>query len=69
MKQVLDFCSLDEVERKIFLEDTWCDKCSEADLGMINPELYIEDARKFISGNCAVCGTKCISEIVVKIVD
>ena len=69
MKQIIDFSSLDEVERTMYLEDTWCEECSEADLGIVNPEMYIEDNRKFISGICKLCGAKCISEIIVKNVE
>ncbi len=69
MKQIIEFSSLEEVERNMYLEDTWCNECSEADLGIVNPEMYIEDDRKFISGNCKSCGTQCISEIIVKIIE
>ncbi|TVP00095.1 hypothetical protein AYI86_07050 [Shewanella algae] len=64
MKKVLDFNSLDEVLREIYTEDTWCSKCSEADLGITEPELYIENNRKYISGKCKVCGATSVSEIV-----
>jgi len=63
MKKIIDLSSLDEIERSIYLDETWCDKCSEADLGIDKPELYIENNCKFISGSCTVCGELCISEI------
>jgi len=66
MKQVLDFNSLDEFLQEIYTEDTWCSKCSEADLGIIEPELFIENNRKYVNGKCKVCGTESISEIVQK---
>jgi hypothetical protein len=66
MKQIIDLSSLDEIERSLYLDDTWCDNCSEADLGIGRPELYIENNRKFISGSCNVCGELCTSEIITK---
>jgi hypothetical protein len=66
MKQIIDLGSLDDIERSLYLDDTWCDKCSKADLGINKPELYIEDSRKFISGFCKVCGSNCVSEIITK---
>ena len=50
----------------MYLHDSWCDSCNEADLGISNPELYIEGGRKYISGNCKVCGALCSSEIIEK---
>jgi hypothetical protein len=64
MKHVLDFNSLDELEKSMYLDDTWCDNCSKADLGIDKPELYVENNRKFISGSCKVCGESCSSEII-----
>ncbi len=66
MKKIIDLSSLNEIERSIYFDDTWCDHCSKADLGIVKPELYIEDNRQFITGSCKVCGTHCTSEIITK---
>lgn len=64
MRETIDLSTLPEIERDIYLNDSWCDKCNEADLGIVNPELYVESGRKYICGNCKICGTECISEII-----
>lgn len=69
MKAIIDLMTLPEIERDIYLNDSWCDTCNEADLGINNPELYVEDGRKYITGNCKVYGSKCSSEIIVKNLD
>lgn len=66
MKTIIDINTLPDIEGSIYLEDSWCDKCQEADLGIVNPELYFEGGRKYIGGNCKVCGEICISEIKEK---
>ena len=66
MKAIIDISTLTEMEKDIYLKDSWCSKCQEADLGIVSPELYLEDGRKYISGNCKVCGEICVSEIIEK---
>jgi hypothetical protein len=66
MKQIIDLNSLDDIDRSMYLDDTWCDNCSKADLGIDKPELYIEDNRQFISGYCKICGDHSISEIITE---
>jgi len=66
MKTIIDISTLPEIEQDIYLKDSWCPKCQEADLGIVSPELYIEGGRKYISGNCNVCGETCVSEIIEK---
>jgi hypothetical protein len=66
MKKILDFNSLSDLDKDFFLNDSWCDKCSEADLGIVEPEFYIENERQYISGKCTKCREVCISEVVVK---
>jgi len=66
MREIIDISSLPEIERDIYLQDSWCDNCEKADLGIVNPELYIESGQKFISGNCKVCGARCVSTIIEK---
>ena len=62
----LEFAALDVLEQKWIIEETWCDKCEAADLGIRNPSRYAEDGREFVTGNCNVCGANCVSEIVRK---
>ena len=64
MKKLLNFDSLSEIEKSLLLNDTWCNKCGQADLGITHPELYVENGSNYISGKCSTCGTKCISEII-----
>ena len=66
MREIIDIGSLPEIERDIYLQESWCDKCGKADLGIVNPELYIESGQKYISGNCKVCGAQCVSTIIEK---
>ena len=66
IKKTLDFNSLSDLDKDFFLNDSWCDKCNEADLGIIEPELYIESEHQYISGKCSKCKEVCISEVVVK---
>ena len=53
-----------ESELVDFLNDTWCDQCGEADLGITDPVLHLENDAKFIIGNCRACGSRCVSEII-----
>lgn len=64
MRTIIDISSLPEIERDIYLQDSWCNHCDQADLGIVNPELYIEDGKKYISGNCKNCGELCVSTII-----
>jgi hypothetical protein len=61
-----DFYKRPEVLRKSFEEDTWCDECGEADLGLIEPHEYEEDGKVFIEGKCRQCGGQVVSEIIVQ---
>ncbi len=62
-RENLDFYSLSESDQEWFLRETWCDVCNKADIGMKEPELYIEDGVKHIAGKCIVCNTPCVSTI------
>lgn len=64
MKEILDFKSLPKIELELFLNDTWCEICQKADLGIANPILFIEDGRKYVQGNCRVCGNVSTSEVI-----
>jgi hypothetical protein len=63
MRKPRNFFSRPEAERKWMLENTWCDHCQEADLGMSSPEEYEEEGSVFIQGTCSKCGARVVSEI------
>jgi len=66
MKKILDIDSLSEIEKKWFLNETWCSNCGKADLGIIEPKLYIENDTMYISGKYIDCGTVCVAKITEK---
>ena len=57
------FADRSEVERFLFLQDTWCEHCDAADLGLVDPQEYEEDGRIFIEGRCRKCGQRVVSQI------
>ena len=69
MREDLDFNALPKSDKDWFLQETWCDTCDKADLGMKEPELYVENNIKYISGKCIICNTKCISTITEQDID
>jgi hypothetical protein len=58
-----DFNKRDDSEKEWFIENTWCDHCLQADLGISNPVEYEIEGKIFIEGNCLKCGKIVISEI------
>ena len=48
------------------LDNTWCDTCEAADLGMTEPTEYEESGRTFIEGKCKGCGTIIRNELSEK---
>ncbi len=38
-------------------EDSWCDVCQEADLGMRDAHEFDEDGKSVIEGRCCKCGS------------
>jgi hypothetical protein len=48
------------------LQNTWCDACGEADLGMNSPREYEEDGRVYVEGQCRKCGREGRSEVIEK---
>ena len=65
-KVKLNFDELSALEQEWFLTETWCDKCNEADLGMVDPLYYREDRKEFIEGKCKKCGALQVTEVVVQ---
>ncbi|MDB2525991.1 hypothetical protein N9X53_04840 [Mariniblastus sp.] len=54
----------DQFERDCLIENTWCDHCSVADLGIDKPSEYEDDGHVFIEGICRGCGNMIKSETV-----
>lgn len=51
-------------EREWILQNTWCDGCAEADLGMDAPREYEENGRVYVEGQCRKCRRRVRSEVV-----
>jgi hypothetical protein len=51
-----DFSKRDAIEQKALLEDTWCNACKQADLGMVHPVEFEDDGQIIVEGLCARCG-------------
>lgn len=45
------------------LTNTWCERCGEADLGMLAPIEYEENGIVFLEGRCKVCDAAIRSEV------
>jgi hypothetical protein len=60
-----DFSARPEFEREWLIQNTWCEICRAADLGLTDPVEFSESGRLFLSGNCASCGKSVTSEIQV----
>mgnify|MGYP000424552352 CR=1 FL=1 len=58
-----DFMARDEQERQAFLEQTWCDKCLQENLGMHTPLEYEFKGIVFIEGQCNQCGEAVLTEL------
>lgn len=58
-----DFFARDAEEQKAFLEQTWCDTCMEANLGMGEPVEYELNETVFIEGKCNKCGEVIVTEL------
>ncbi|QEQ96477.1 hypothetical protein [Neptunomonas concharum] len=58
-----NFFARDKEEQQAFLEQTWCDHCQEADLGMSNPLEYEQEGTIFVEGTCNRCGQPVYTEL------
>jgi hypothetical protein len=63
MRVQRDFSQRSAFEQDWLVENTWCDACGEADLGLVDPVEYEEIGRIFLEGACARCGARVVSEI------
>ena len=55
MRTSRDFTLRPERERSWICAETWCDRCNQADLGMISPVEFEEDGQIYIEGACRKC--------------
>lgn len=62
-KQMRDFYARPPEDQQAFLEQTWCDNCLEANLGMKDPEEYLYKGIVFIEGRCHRCGEAVLTEL------
>jgi hypothetical protein len=58
-----DFSARPAWEREWMIDNTWCDVCREADLGIVDPEEYELEGRIFVEGRCKKCGQQVRSEV------
>lgn len=58
-----DFFEREPIEQRWLLQNTWCDVCNEADLGMSEPVEYEENNEIFVEGKCLLCGLRVVSVI------
>lgn len=58
-----NFFVRDANERDIICENSWCDNCGEADIGLINPVEYEEAGQIFVEGACVRCGDRILNTI------
>jgi len=58
-----DFSLRPEEEQEWIIQNTWCDTCGQADLGMNFTQEYEEYGRIFVEGQCLKCGQVVQSEV------
>jgi len=57
MKRQRNFALRPANERRWMLENTWCENCQKADLGMINPTEFEEAGTVVVEGRGRVCAS------------
>lgn len=60
---VRNFSARPTSEQEWMLENTWCDSCREADVGMDSPQEYEEQGKIYVEGSCRRCGARVRSEV------
>jgi len=65
MKNYRDFTLRPLAEQQYILNETWCDHCGEADLGMTSPTEHEEDGRIYVEGSCVRCGKLVRTQITI----
>jgi hypothetical protein len=59
-----EFSERDSQDREWHLQNTWCDFCEKADLGMERPTEFELNGKIYLSGFCIICGHEIKSEII-----
>lgn len=59
-----DFEARSAWEQQWLCENTWCQACRIADLGLVDPSEFEEDGRVYVQGYCRACGGVVLSEVV-----
>ena len=54
------------MEQKFILEDTWCEACNMANLGMLKPTEFEENGETIVEGICARCRGPIRTVVVTK---
>lgn len=57
MKSLRNFSDRSLNEQQFLIEDTWCDYCNAADIGMRDANEYEEDGEIIVEGFCRKCGS------------
>jgi hypothetical protein len=66
MRTLRDFWQRDQLDQSIICDNTWCNVCKQADIGLVQPNEYEEDGRIFVEGKCARCSTLVVTELTEK---
>ena len=61
MRVERDFFARNQVEQEFICENSWCDACDEADIGLLEPHEFEEEGRIFVEGACARCRARIIT--------
>jgi len=62
-KIIRDFFKRSLTERVWMIENTWCDTCAAADIGMKEPLEYEENGLLYVEDKCLTCGKRVESQI------
>ena len=58
-----DFFARDQFEQEWIYENTWCNACDAADIGLLSPIEYEEEGHIYVEGSCARCSGKVVTEL------
>lgn len=64
MRKLRNFLARCEAGRYWLIEESWCEACGEADLGLSDPVEYEENGARYIEGKCMSCRTTVRSVIL-----
>lgn len=63
MRVERDFFARNQIVQELICENTWCDACDEADIGLQNPVEFEEDGTVYVEGDCARCRGRVVTSI------